>query len=79
MNGIVSKRKTKWHPGVTIRRRRLMRIEKDREMVIDFWRRSFKGERVPLAGVIKKFGLGSQAGINFYVRNHISAMSNTKH
>lgn len=48
-------------------------------MVIDFWRRSFKGERDPLAGVMRKFKISPKAGINFYTRNQIYAMSPTKH
>lgn len=60
-------------------RHRPTKADKDRQMVIDFWRRSFKGERDPLAGVMRKFKIGPRAGINFYTRNQIYAMSPTKH
>lgn len=62
-----------------VTRRRPTRAEKDRLMVIEFWRRSFKGERDPLAGVMRKFKIGPRAGINFFTRNQIYAMSLTKH
>lgn len=48
-------------------------------MVIEFWRRDFKGERDPLAGVMRKFRIGPKAVTTFYTRNQIAVMSPTKH
>jgi hypothetical protein len=49
-------------------------------VAIDFWQRTFRGERDPLAGTLRKFGLPrSYYSDKFFDQTGIFEMSETRH
>lgn len=61
-------------------RRSKTKEETERLMVIDYWRRVFLGERDPLRGMLRRFGLPhSFYSENFFVYLGIFEMSETRH
>lgn len=65
--------------NATVPKRVTNRRAKERLMVIDYWRREFKGERDPLRGVMNKFKLSPKATVTFYSRLQIFELSQTRH
>lgn len=52
---------------------------REREMVIDYWRRVFIGVPDPWGGVVRRFRLSAEDAHTFFVRLHVFEMSETRH
>jgi hypothetical protein len=54
--------------------------DREKAMVIDYWRRVFRGERDPLAGTLRHFGMSPENYCDeFFVRLGVFEMSETRH
>lgn len=55
------------------------RTARERAMIVDYWRREWRGERDPLRGVAKKFKIPPKKAVMFFIDHNIDLMSKTKH